>query len=407
MSSTPRAPSTVSRPPRPAAGGRPQARTAATDEPTTALLAGGRAGTAAGVLGLLLVALPTVLVWWGEDRSSTDVLDAFRSTADLWLVAHGVALQLPQGMLGLTPLGLALLPLWLCRRAGRRAADACAAGSVREALHAAGGVALLYTGLAVVVAAAVDGAAATPVLWTAVLGPAVLSGAAAATGAVGALAPSARPSLPPQAAAVLRAGSAAVLLLLAVGALLVGVSLALDMSTATDVAQASEPGAVGGLGLLLLGVSLVPNAVVWAASWLAGPGFALGAGTAVSPFAVELGPVPALPLLAGLPTGAPPGALAGLAVAVPVVAGAVAGRLLGTTATWQGLATDAAGAGLVAGGVVGLLGALSGGPLGGERLAVVGPSGWQVGTLVAVQVAAGVAAGSVLRRRAAKTSQPR
>jgi hypothetical protein len=165
------------------------------------------------------------------------------------------------------------------------------------------------------------------------------------------------------------------------------------------VAEGTEPGAVGGLGLLLLGLSLVPNAVVWAASWWAGPGFAVGAGTSVGPFGVELGAVPALPLLTALPASAPPTWLGVLALAVPVLAGALSGRLLAGGGSWLRLLGDAVLAGLVAGASLGLLAALSGGPLGGERLAVVGPSGWQVGALVAVQVAVGVTAGAVLHRR--------
>lgn len=392
--------STVSRPSRPTA--RPaERRPTAGAAPAGDVLAGGLAGTAAALLGLLLVAAPVLVVWWGEDRSGTDVVDALRSAGRLWLLGHGVVLEVPAGRYGLLPLGLALVPAWLCWRAGRRGAQACRAGTTRGALRVAAGVALLYTGAAVVVTAAMSGTAPVPVLWTAVCGPLLLAAPAAVAGALRALPPGSGVAVPPRAVVVLRTGAAALLVLLAAGALLVAAALGLDTGAAAQVAEGTEPGAVGGLGLLLLGVTLAPNAVVWAASWWSGPGFAVGAGTAVGPFGVELGPVPALPLLSALPDAAPPTWLAVLALSVPVLSGVLAGWLLTAGGAWPRLLADAALAGVVAGSALGVLAAVSGGPLGGERLAVVGPSGWQTGTAVAVQVAVGVAAGAALRRRRA------
>ena len=49
----------------------------------------------------------------------------------------------------------------------------------------------------------------------------------------------------------------------------------------------------------------------------------MGAGTTVAPYAVELGPLPAVPILGALPQGAPEGALTVLLV--PVLAGTAAG----------------------------------------------------------------------------------
>jgi hypothetical protein len=352
------------------------------------------------VLGLLLLALPVMVLWWGEDRSGTDMPDALRVTGQLWLVGHGVLLDGTGGRFGLVPLGLSLLPAWLCWRAGRRAAAEARVAHARDALRVAAGVALLYGGLAVVVAAAVGGDEPAPVLWTTAVGPLLLAAAAASAGALRALPRGARPPLSDRAGTVLRLGTAASLLLLGAGVLLVAIALGLDVGAAAQVAEASEPGAVGGLGLLLLGLSLVPNAAAWGASWLAGPGFALGAGTSVGPFGVELGPVPAVPLLAALPQAPPPIPLALLALTVPVLLGVLAGRLFSAPGGWARLVGDAAAAGVLAGALLGLLAALSGGPLGAERLTVVGPSGWQVGAAVAAQVAVGAAVGAVLRRRA-------
>jgi len=66
-----------------------------------------------------------------------------------------------------------------------------------------------------------------------------------------------------------------------------------------------------GLGLSVLGgvmltigqLAILPNLIVYGASWISGSGFAIGTGSYVSPFAAELGPLPALPVFAALPTG--------------------------------------------------------------------------------------------------------
>ena len=66
-----------------------------------------------------------------------------------------------------------------------------------------------------------------------------------------------------------------------------------------------------GLGLSILGgvmvtigqLAILPNLIVYGTSWISGAGFAIGTGSYVSPFASELGPLPALPVFAALPTG--------------------------------------------------------------------------------------------------------
>ena len=353
----------------------------------------------AALLGLVALVVPALLLWWGEDRSGTQALDAVRSGSQLWLVAHGAWLDVEAGRLRLAPLGLSLLPLWLCWRSGRDVARRCAGGSRRAALRLGGVLVLAYAGTGLAVGAAAAGGGFRPVLWTALLGPALLAGVAACGGALRACGP-----LSDEPAGgwrdVLTAGTAAVVVLLGAGALLTAIALGLDTGTAAEVAEASEPGAVGGLGLLLLGASLLPNAAVWGASWLAGPGFGLGTATSVSPFGVELGPVPALPLLVALPEGPPPGA-AVLALVVPVLAGALAVRLLRERPSLLRGLRDAGAVGLTAGGLLGLLGALSGGALGGDRLAAVGPSPWQVAGAVALEVSVGAAVAVLVRRRGA------
>lgn len=60
---------------------------------------------------------------------------------------------------------------------------------------------------------------------------------------------------------------------------------------------------------MLLGMAYAPVAVIWAGSYVAGLGVAVGTGTTFTPLAVTDGPMPALPWLAALPEAAPRGGL--------------------------------------------------------------------------------------------------
>lgn len=99
------------------------------------------------------------------------------------------------------------------------------------------------------------------------------------------------------AVAGLRAGALAVVLLLAAGGALLTFSLLTSISTARDL---FPMGAGNAIGMLLLSLGYLPNAMIAATGFLAGPGFSIGS-VAMSPLAFDGGPVPALPLLAALP----------------------------------------------------------------------------------------------------------
>jgi hypothetical protein len=151
---------------------------------------------------------------------------------------------------------------------------------------------------------------------------------------------------------------------------------------------------------------------VWGLSWCSGAGFAVGVGTAVSPFAHSLGPVPAFPLLAALPGSGVPRWIGVAVLAVPLLAGALAGRLVladldaqrdeerhpELPGRWRTV-LEAAAVGPVCGALVAGLAWLSGGAVGGARLTEVGPSPWRVGLAVALAVAVGAAVAALLQHR--------
>ena len=399
---------TVSRPTRPA---RPPSRSRAGSRPGL-LRAGLPAAAWALGAGLVAVAVPVLLVWAADSRSGAGAGAAVAMVAQIWLLAHGTGIAATGGTIGLVPLGLFVLPLLLLERAARHAASQHEVTAIPDAARLAAGVAGPYALAVTVVAGLARSAHVEPAAAQALVGASVIALIGAGTGVLrGAqLGPALRAAIPTRIGGALAPAAAALLTLLGAGALLAGGSLALHLGEAADLAAASSPGVVGGFGLLLLGLLMVPTAAVWGACYLAGPGLAVGVGTAFGPFGVTTGPLPSVPLLAALPAAALPIGLGLLVLAIPLLAGVIAGRLAGRR---NGRLSDALLAGPLAGVAFALLAVVSGGPLGGGHLSQVGPSGWRIGLAVAVEVSAGAASLAGVQRlcrrwqsRASSAAQP-
>jgi hypothetical protein len=355
--------------------------------------------------GLVTLALPVLLAWATDSRSGSGAAAATQAAGQLWLLAHGTSLAIPGGVFGLTPLGLVLVPLALLHRAGRHSARTVPVPTPRTAALLVGTIAFPYAVGAGFVAAASSTAAVEPAPVQALLGGAVVAALGAGSGVLREAGLLTHVRRLPERLRRLAVGVAAVTgVLVAAGAALVALSLAVHAGRVTSLASSSAPGLVGGLLLLGVGLLLVPNAAVWGASWVVGPGFTVGVGTSVGPFATSLGPVPAFPLLGALPSTGPPVWCGVLALLLPLAGGVLAGllvaRRLETASALTG-AWEAALVGPCAGLVFAALAVVSGGPLGGGRLTAVGPSPWQVGLAVAGEVAVPAAAAAALavRRR--------
>ena len=385
---------TLPRPPLP----RPPARPRTSQD---LLLTGLPAAGYAAAAGLVAVAVPVLLAWAADPRSAAGVGEALRTVVQGWLLAHATALQLPGGTVDLVPLGLLVLPVLLVRRAARHVAGRARLTTLREAARLTSGIAVPYAVLAGLLSALARTSEVRPASGQALLGAGLLAWLSAGSGVLGGagLWPVLRAAVPQRLVRCGAAATAVVAALVAAGALLVGTTFAWHLGAAADLAAGTAPGAVGGLALLLLGVVLVPSAAVWGACWLVGPGFAVGAGTTVGPLDTVLGAVPALPLLAALPTSSPPGPVAALALAVPVLAGMLGGRVVRRRG---GGVRDALLTAVLAAGLLGLLCVVTAGPLGDGRLTDVGPSWWRVALVALLEVAAGALIG-VGGKRAATT----
>ena len=369
--------------------------------------------------GLAVITLLVLVGFIAAPHAGSGLPAVLRTAAMLWLVGHHVGVTFRgAGRIGMLPLGLVVLPGALLWRAGRWVVQA---GGVRRLRHvglAALALAIPYAVATGALALASRSAQASAWLPQAVSWGFLLALAAGGLGGARALAPWPRliRLLPQRPRSIVVAVAGSLAALAAAGALVAGISLAVHLHEATTLQRSLAPGAVGTVLLLLLQLGYLPNAIVWAIAFTLGPGFAFGTSTVVAPTGSALAQLPALPLLAALPPGlhsALPGWLEPVVLALPYLAGGLGGLLLvravSSRGTPAGLALDAAPmlglvCGVVAGAVLALLAAVSGGPLGDGRLAAVGPSPWQVGVVsalelgIATAVTAGVANYLRLRR---------
>jgi len=333
------------------------------------------AALAVAVCGLVVAVALAVIGWLASSGGTIGA--AARVGVAAWLTGHGAPPRVGPVQLGLVPLGVPPLVVLLGRWAGRWALDTSAPASTRDQAAAAGVAALAYgtlaAGLALVAIPA--GTSVDPVR------AGVLAGLLLAAGLAAALVPgetllAAADGAPAEVVAAVRGAAAGLGALLAVSALLVLATLVVHAPDVLTLGARLAPGLVG--GALLAGLSLLhlPNAVLWAAAYLLGPGFQVGTGSEVSPSVVVLGPLPAYPPLAALPAPGDQPMLLSLLLVLPLAAGAVAGVIAerhAPGARWRSTAMIGAAAGVLAGTALGLLLQLAGGAIGPGRMSDVGP----------------------------------
>ncbi len=392
------------------------------------VVTGGIAACAAAASGLAVLVTLTAIGWITAPHVGigSGLAGVLRTAAMLWLVAHHVGFTVRgAGRIGLLPLGLVVLPGALLAMAGRWVVRVGGVTQLRHVGYAAVALALPYALLAGALAVASRSAVASPSLPQAVIASFLLALVAGGLGGARGLAPWSRLGslMPVRSRSVVLGMLGAAALLAAAGALLAGASLAVHLPEVRAASAALAPG-VGGAALLLLAqLAYAPNAIIWAMAYILGPGFAFGAGTAVTPTGSALGPVPVFPMLAAIPASARPVGPAWLPVAIlalPYLAGAFAGivtvriaptPLIEAAPLWGFIAGTAAGV------LAGLAAAFAGGPLGDGRLSAVGPSGFRVGlvAILEIGITAALAAaaanwlilrGSARRRTGAKTASP-
>lgn len=343
------------------------------------------------VLSLSVVILPPVVAFLVSSSGAAEGTGWGRSVtvgASLWLLGHGVPLKTGGGLITLVPLGITALALFSCYASARRSAF--------PRLSAWAGGALGY-GIVVVAVSLLTGATTPQGSVIAGVGGLVVGGLGLGLGLL------ARPDAPrlsalanriplvPAATRVgVRAGALGCALLLGASALLVVCWAIAGRATSTDIVTGLAPGIAGGVILAVAQATLVPNLVMWAASWIAGPGFSVGQGTSFTATETSSGTLPAVPVLGALPDDAWTNSISACAPALVVLIGVVAGSFAarraaaGARITW----TEAGWA------VLGIaLGAFV--LVGAACLAASGVVGALTDVGVAVPMTAGVVAGEI------------
>lgn len=372
-------------------------------------------------LGVLVVGL--TLLWAVENNGTTDWIVAYRAAADIWLSAHGVGIGVahqtiagistPAFLITVIPLGFTAVIISLAYRAGTRMASSQRLwpGWLATAL-VYGGFSLFVANSAVSPLASANPAQGTfqpPMIFLAVVMAASLLGKPGDNQG----APDSEGGererirrwllarwesagwwvnvvLPP----ALRAGSAIVVSLFAVSALAIAVQLAVNWIQVVSLYESLQLSLFGGLLLTLAQLIFLPNLVVYGVDWLIGPGFAIGAGSSVSPAGTSLGPLPSLPIFAAIPSETLAFGLT--ALAVPILAAALSTIMIRGHAErmrfeFANPIAAAASLGvpmaLVAALEVMMLNLFASGSLGPGRLAEVGGNLWILGVTIFLEVA--------------------
>lgn len=347
-------------------------------------------GGALAALGPLVVLLAIgVIGWFATDAGVHGApRDGMRVGALAWLAGHGSGVTVMGARITIVPLGITAIAAWSMWRLGHRVGDSVS-GHGPDADRISDGerdltvptaVALFfaaYAVVAVVVATLAAGTTADPSLprvlgWTLMLTAFVAAPAIAIGSGRAAIWAAFLPASVRAGAAV---AGAVLARLLAVSAVVFLVALAASFDDAATMTARLHPSPGESVLYWLANAAFLPNAALFAGSWLLGPGFAVGGATLVSPGAVVLGPLPVVPFLAALPSvGTPAGWVGALMVLPPLVAAVATHRTLrGRLLTWDRIALAGCGGGLAAGVGFAVLASLSGGAAGPGRMRFVGP----------------------------------
>ena len=257
-------------------------------------------GIEAALLGWALVVVPTLIAYAAVASNqwlvSTTWEDAFHFASDLWgaalgaqVVSGGVFYRAVPLLFVLVLIGLTKLLLLQGRRFPAAAQWMAVPGFAVTALLLAGGI-----GTHVRVLGTFPLAIAIPLIaaaWEVALAPHSLE---------------LRLDMPQWLSSGVRLGWRASWVLAAYGGLFLLISMIVSWSRIRGIHELLLPtSTIDSTMITLAQVLFIPNAIVWALSWLAGPGFFMGSDALHSPASAPTMPIPAIPLFGATPVSAP------------------------------------------------------------------------------------------------------
>lgn len=257
-------------------------------------------GIEAALLGWALVVVPTLIAYAAVSSNqwmvSTTWEDAFHFASDLWGASLGARVVSGDVSYRAVPLLFVLLLIVLTKLLllqGRRFSPAsqwmAIPGFTVTALLLAGGI-----GTHVSVWGALPLAVVIPLIaaaWEVALAPKNLE---------------LRFELPRWVSVGVRTGWRASWALAVYGGLFLLLSVTQSWSQIRGIHELLLPtSTVDSIMIVVAQLLFIPNAIVWALSWLSGPGFYLGSDALHSPTSAPVGPIPAIPLFGATPASAP------------------------------------------------------------------------------------------------------
>lgn len=395
------------------------------------------------VIGLGALAVPLSVLWLFENDAQTHYVAAFRTAADLWLLAQGVSLNVAAGSflglkvsafaVSLVPLGYSIFLGWLSWRVGRRFSGA------PEMWPTWVGSIATYGVLNFLIVRSADFAAVSPnqimglvfpvlffalfVIAGSVIGEprpvyGVPKGAqaferAALRGFFGGLFAKLPWVIRVVWSPALRAGTAVVAGLLALSAAAIALLAVFNWIGVVTFYESVHSTVLGGFAITTAQIALLPNFVVYGASWFTGVGFSIGAGSLISPLGSAAGPLPVIPIFAILPQGTLGFGM--IAVVVPLVLAFMATlaikkhaedvRFEFATPIASALALGLSIA-FVSAAEMALLGWLASGGFGPARFATNGVNPWMLFAVVFVEVGAVAVLASFFTARPNRADHP-
>lgn len=285
----------------------------------------------ASVVGLVVA--PLTLAWFIEGDGSTPWITTLQVAGFVFLLATGVPLQIQAGeLVGIEfaaftmtylPLGLTLVMALLAIRIGYRLS---AASSLWPAWL---GGAAAFGGISYALSLLIANDAVVVGEWEPLFLPALFFGSLLFVSSLwgtrfelfpGANGPEAKEraflrsklsglyqslhwSIRTVLSPAARIGVSVIVMLLLAASVLLALALGFGWLEVLRLYQGLGLSLLGGIMLTIGQLALLPNLIIYGASWISGVGFAIGEGSLVSPLATQLGPMPALPIFAALPTG--------------------------------------------------------------------------------------------------------